>query len=1025
VESNNIYTAAPASNEFDGLLASEPEHIRSADELAAIPDELKQRKQWMNWKIGPIKEDGKFKKLPMDPDTSFTIDDKLPGHWQTFEETVALYIAGKGDGIAYCFSESDPFTGIDLDGCRDPETGDISPAAAEIIATIFSYWEISPSEAGMKGICRAVLPAGYSSSGTLPDGTGIEVYDRQRMFALTGAVLDGYEHIVEAQDAINEICTRHIRKKTLELVSRDAVPPELPAPDFDVALIAELTDSEILEAICSAVNGAEFQHLWAGGNGPDDSAGDLLVAQRLSSYTNGDVDRIKSMMSCCPRARRKYSDKHGAHGESFLDLIVDRAVKGTNWWWIVPVILQNSASARRTIRLALENAKTDPQILYKPEVLRALDWLKGNRPGEWEAQKAKIQETTGVSIQLLQRAMKTMKTQAADVQTTTSQELVSVASALPGTPSPDLVIPKGYIITESSTALLTTNQLGQQQIEVFAHAPVYIVERLTDDHLHYLKLGWYQDGRHHTLVVDRGVAMNQSKLQALASNGLPVTSFNSGALCRYLSDFEAVNRAILPVVRISAQLGWQGKNGRDGFLLGRCLILPNGEIAGTGDTEEDQATAAKAPGHIHFHPGSSGERQIADAIHGKGTLEGWLKAIEFLENFPKARLGIYISLVPPLLEILNAPNFVIDFAGVTTAGKTTTLKVAASNWGDPDQRSDLPFLQGWHVTKVFVERAISVLNFLPMILDDTKTVRFKEMVGEIIYQVVSGKGKGRGNVDGLSLTRSQKTVLISSGEAPSKEFTNDGGARMRCLEVMDSPFGEVSKEIGRLVTRLEAELFQNYGHSGPAFVQWLCRNRDLWHELKARYDQRTEDYTNAATSPQAGRLAKYAAAIDMSAYIIHQAVDMPWPYDDPLKDLWAEMSAGAAEAPPEIRALQAIEGWCYSNEISFYGRHEVAGQEMKPKVPMAGWTGFWDRPDDSNIPFFPDKLDSVLERLNFKPNEVKSGWRNRGWIETGASDKEKRLTVKRTYKLAGRNIKTNFTVIKRDAFRQVDELVGE
>src|SRR5207249_3569437 len=97
-------------------------------------------------------------------------------------------------------------------------------------------------------------------------------------------------------------------------------------------------------------------------------------------------------------------------------------------------------------------------------------------------------------------------------------------------------------------------------------------------------------------------------------------------------------------------------------------------------------------------------------------------------------------------------------------GKTTTLKVAASNWGDPDERSDQGFIHKWHVTKVFIERAISVLNFLPMILDDTKTVRFKEMVGEVIYQVVSGKGKGRGTIGGMSLTRSQKTVLISSGE---------------------------------------------------------------------------------------------------------------------------------------------------------------------------------------------------------------------------------------------------------------------
>jgi hypothetical protein len=153
---------------------------------------------------------------------------------------------------------------------------------------------------------------------------------------------------------------------------------------------------------------------------------------------------------------------------------------------------------------------------------------------------------------------------------------------------------------------------------------------------------------------------------------------------------------------------------------------------------------------------------------------------------------------------------------------------------------------------------------------------------------------------------------------------------------------------------------------------------------------------------------------------------MPWPYEDPLKNLWAEMSAGAVEAPPDVRALQAIEGWCFSHETTFYGRHEEYGETMKPKVPQAGWTGFWDEREDCAIAFYPDKLDSVLEQLNFKPNEVKAGWRNRGWIEVVANDKARRYTVKRTFKLeAGRKIKTNFIVIKKDAFRQVDALVGD
>jgi putative DNA primase/helicase len=42
------------------------------------------------------------------------------------------------------------YGGIDLDTCRDPETGTIEPWAAEIIQRFNTYGEISPSQAGIK-----------------------------------------------------------------------------------------------------------------------------------------------------------------------------------------------------------------------------------------------------------------------------------------------------------------------------------------------------------------------------------------------------------------------------------------------------------------------------------------------------------------------------------------------------------------------------------------------------------------------------------------------------------------------------------------------------------------------------------------------------------------------------------------------------------------------------------------------------------------------------------------------------------
>jgi hypothetical protein len=35
------------------------------------------------------------------------------------------------------------------------------------------------------------------------------------------------------------------------------------------------------------------------------------------------------------------------------------------------------------------------------------------------------------------------------------------------------------------------------------------------------------------------------------------------------------------------------------------------------------------------------------------------------------------------------------------------------------------------------------------------------------------------------------------------------------------------------------------------------------------------------------------------------------------------------------------------------------------------------------------------------------------------------MTIKRTYKLDGRKVRTNFIIIKRDAFKQLDAIAGD
>lgn len=130
--------------------------------------------------------------------------------WATYEACAARLKAGGYDGLGYMLTLSDQIgepeiIGIDLDNCRDTETGEIKPWAREIIARFNSYTEVSPSGRGVhifvKGLLRGVTATSKSQGGRVGS---TEVYAGKRYLTLTGDMLPGaVDEIVEAQEALD------------------------------------------------------------------------------------------------------------------------------------------------------------------------------------------------------------------------------------------------------------------------------------------------------------------------------------------------------------------------------------------------------------------------------------------------------------------------------------------------------------------------------------------------------------------------------------------------------------------------------------------------------------------------------------------------------------------------------------------------------------------------------------------------------------------------------------------------------
>lgn len=156
-----------------------------------IPEELRARKQWVLWR--DVTRAGKPTKVPFDP-INVPAKSNNPLTWSTFED--CLKAVKNFSGLGFVFAADDPYLGIDLDGCRDPETGKVDTWAAEILEKYPTYAEVSPSGTGVKMFVRGTLPSERCKAkidvedrhGKTP---GIECYEQGRYFAITGQSLYG------------------------------------------------------------------------------------------------------------------------------------------------------------------------------------------------------------------------------------------------------------------------------------------------------------------------------------------------------------------------------------------------------------------------------------------------------------------------------------------------------------------------------------------------------------------------------------------------------------------------------------------------------------------------------------------------------------------------------------------------------------------------------------------------------------------------------------------------------------------
>jgi hypothetical protein len=147
-----------------------------------------------------------------------------PKTWSDFKTALAAYEAGKADGIGYCLFGG-AISAFDLDDCRNATTGDIEPAAQELIARAKSYTEITVSGEGLRILLTSTSTEKVHCKQPVPNANGmsVESYRRaERYIIVTGNALPEAPDFIAAENGlIDQVVDEIEQAQQAEKVGRE------------------------------------------------------------------------------------------------------------------------------------------------------------------------------------------------------------------------------------------------------------------------------------------------------------------------------------------------------------------------------------------------------------------------------------------------------------------------------------------------------------------------------------------------------------------------------------------------------------------------------------------------------------------------------------------------------------------------------------------------------------------------------------------------------------------------------------
>ena len=259
-----------------------------------LPRYVKENARFCLWRYENRNE--KKTKVPYRTDGK-RVDSTKPSDFAPFMDVLTALGKGRYDGIGMMVYGD--LSAVDIDDCV--ENGTLSDMAKDIVDTLGSYTEYSPSGKGIRIIVRtASLKYDKERYYINNRKRGLEVYIAgctAKFVTLTGNGIRERD-AEERSDEVITVADKYMLRPAM------MKPSVAPPGSF-------LSDDSVIEIASTAINGDKFRKLWSGDTTGyiSHSEAEMALCSILAFYCGGDTEQMDRLIRCSGMYREKWERK--------------------------------------------------------------------------------------------------------------------------------------------------------------------------------------------------------------------------------------------------------------------------------------------------------------------------------------------------------------------------------------------------------------------------------------------------------------------------------------------------------------------------------------------------------------------------------------------------------------------------------------------------------------------------------------------------------------------------------------------